>query len=66
MTNNNQVIADKYAGFIPLTGLKKASYIRRRQCDYANVKAIDGSISMQVNWPTVERKMQSDKLFYAC
>lgn len=64
-----QTIANKYAGeacnIYTLDGVKVGT-ISGRLNDFASIKALDGTINMQVNWPTVERKMEGDKLFYAC
>lgn len=64
-----QTIANKYTGaacaIYTLDGIK-AGTISGRLDAFATVRALDGSVGMQVNWPTVECKMESDKLFYAC
>lgn len=61
-------ISNKYAGkeceIYTLDGIKSGRI--RQGVDNAIIAALDGSINMPVNWPTVERKMESDKLFYAC
>lgn len=67
--HKHQAIADAYAGepcnVYTLDGTKQG-IISGRMADYAVIRTLDGAVSMQVNWPTVQRKMQSDKLFYAC
>lgn len=67
--NKYQDIADKYTGqdceLYTLDGVKKA-LIAGRLCPYATIRAVDGSASIETTWPLVERKMESDKLFYAC
>jgi len=64
-----QAIADKYAGKLcllyTLNGTQEA-IICGRMNEFATIHAIDGPLSIEVNWPTVERKMESDKLFYTC
>lgn len=67
---NHENIADEYAGedcfLYTLDGTKKAVVCGRLN-QFASIKALDGSgYSIDVNWPTVERKMQGDKTFYAC
>lgn len=67
--NKHQKIAAKYAGeackVCTLDGIKEG-IISGRLNKYASIRTFDASIDMQVNWPAVELKMQSDKLFYAC
>jgi hypothetical protein len=69
MTHKNIDIANKYAGeacqVYTLDGIKEG-IVSGRLHEFATIRALDGSINMQVNWPTVERKMTQDKLFYAC
>ena len=69
MKHKYQDIADKYSGeacqVYTLNG-NRPGIISGRLEPFALVRTLDGSISMSVNWPTIERKMQSDKLFYSC
>jgi hypothetical protein len=62
-------IANKYAGraclLYTLDGTKDANICGRLN-KYATIKALDGTMSIEVTWPLVERKMEGDKTFYAC
>jgi hypothetical protein len=64
-----QSIADQYTGracrLYTLHGEKDATICGRLN-NFASIAALDGSCSIEVNWLTVERKMTSDQLFYAC
>lgn len=68
-THRFQFIADKYVGksckLYTLDGTKDA-LICGRLNQFASIAARDGSASIEVNWPTVARKMESDATFYAC
>ena len=68
MTHKYQTIADKYAGkacrAYTLDGEKDA-VICGRLNQFATI-AIRNVGSFEVNWPTVERKMEGDRVFYAC
>ena len=48
-----------------LDGLKDAMICDRLN-KYATIVARDGTLSIEVNWPTVDRKMQDDGIIYAC
>ena len=64
-----QAIADKYVGqrckLYTLDGVKDALVCGRLN-QFASIAARDGSASIEVNWPTVARKMEGDATFYAC
>jgi hypothetical protein len=66
--HKHQDIADKYAGeqcqVYTLDGIKTA-VIQGRLNDFAVIRSYEGHV-WHFNWPLVERKMQSDKLFYVC
>lgn len=63
------VIAERYTCapclLYTLDGIKDA-IICGRLHKYATIKAMDCTMSIEVTWPLVERKMQGDKTFYAC
>lgn len=62
-------IANRYAGkacrLYTLDGIKEA-VISNRLGQFATIKSLDGQYCASFNWPLVERKMESDKLFYIC
>lgn len=64
----HKAIADKYAGqpckMYTLDGIFDAQILGRME-RFAVVRTMHGH-SMAVSWPTVERKMEGDKLFYIC
>lgn len=63
-----QSIADRFSGqqcrVYTLDGIKEGT-ISGRLNNFATVRTLEGA-SYEFNWPTVERKMESDKLFYVC
>ena len=67
-SHKHQAIADKYVGqactMRTLDGYKDAIICGRLQ-PFAVISTIPSGHTIQVNWPTVARKMESDKLFYA-
>ena len=69
MTHKYQDIADRYAGepckLYTLDGIFDAT-VSGHLHQYATIAALDGFGRIEVNWPTVERKMQGDKTFFAC
>lgn len=68
-SHKHQSIADMYTGkackLHTLHGVRDA-LICGRLNQFAAIAALDGSASIQVNWPTVARKMEGDCVFYAC
>lgn len=64
-----QTIADKYTGDLcqlyTLDGIQRAK-VTGRLNQFATIASLESALSIEVNWQTVERKMESDKLFYAC
>ena len=69
MAHKHQTIANKLTGLscklYTLDGTKDA-LICGRLNQFASIVAVDGSASIEVNWPTVVRKMDGDATFYAC
>lgn len=69
MSNTLENIIQAYAGeeckLYTIKGIENAIVCNTHE-KYATIKSEDSNIAILVNWPTVERKMQSDKLFYAC
>jgi hypothetical protein len=69
MSHKHQDIADLHTGRLcqlyTLDGTKPA-LICGRLNHFASIAAVDGSASIEVNWPTVARKMEGDGVFYAC
>lgn len=67
--HKHQKIADEFTGkpcrLYTLAGTKDA-LICGRLNQFASIAAVDGSGSIEVNWPTVARKMAGDCTFYAC
>lgn len=66
MENNHEEIAAKYVGqeclLYTLDGVVPAKI--RTGTSHAIIDSF--SLRILVNWPTVARKMESDKTFYAC
>ncbi len=66
--SNIQAIANKFSGedcqLYTLTGIERAK-VTGRLNPFATIASLDSGLSIQVNWFTVERKMESDKLFYS-
>lgn len=69
MTHKHSDIANTYAGkackVYTVDGTKEANICGRLH-PFANIVALDGTVRIEVSWPTVARKMESDGLFYAC
>ena len=69
MTHKHQKIADAFTGkectLYTMDG-EKPALICGRLNQFASIAARDGSGSIEVNWPTVARKMEGDATFYAC
>lgn len=67
--HKHQNIADAHTGkpckLHTLDGTKDA-IISGRLNKFATVSTLDGVVSIEVNWPTVARKMEGDAVFYAC
>lgn len=65
----SQVIANKYSGELcqlyTLNGIERAK-VTGRLNKHATIASLDSALSIEVNWQTVERKMEGDKLFYSC
>lgn len=69
MTHHYQNIADQWAGqeceLYTLDGTQRA-IVGGRLNQFATIASLTTPMRIEVNWLVVERKMQSDKLFYAC
>lgn len=65
----HRVIAERYTGapcfLYTLDGVKDALVCGRLH-KFATIRAMDSTISIEVTWPLVERKMEGDKTFYTC
>ncbi len=65
----NREIAELYTGksclLYTLDGTKEA-LICGRLNQFATIASREGAARIEVNWPTVARKMEGDKTFYAC
>lgn len=68
MTANHKEIADKYTGkdcyLYTLDGTEQAKI--QHAGEHAVIASEESRLSIFVSWLTVARKMESDKLFYAC
>ncbi len=49
-----------------MSGIKDAEIQQSVFSQDARIKSTECNFSMLVNWQTVKRKMESDKLFYSC
>lgn len=65
MKTGRQYIGEK-CKLYTLTGIKDAEIQQSVFTQDARIASIECNFSMLVNWKTVERKMESDKTFYAC
>lgn len=66
----NNYVGSKYAGMVcllyTLDGQEEAHIEHSHDDHHAVIIGHRSGLQMTVNWQTVQRKMESDRLFYAC